>query len=122
MGVLAAHSNDPDCTLACCAPGTTKKVSTIVTPLAVDSSLFFIMAMRRRERKLPREVLRLIIQFAAVTEKRVVSVPAPDAFMPRNARRRPHQRFGGNMGGGGMATPDDLMIASLCIEDDSLPL
>ena len=82
------------------------------------------MAMQRREQKLPREVLRLIIKFAAIVETRVVS--APDAFMPINARRRPHQRFGGSRGsrGGGMAmgggAPDDLMVG-LCIEDDPLP-
>jgi hypothetical protein len=128
MGLLTSqHTGDPDC--ECCGPNTRKQVTTTVTPLGVASRYAFLLCLQRREQRLPRDIVRRIVLMAESVERRVVTTSVPQSFMPSNARRPRHQKFGSgsSMGGGaglrGGGDPSNSMsMAGLCIEDDGLPM
>ena len=113
MGLLQlAHTADPDC--ACCQPGQ-KRLVTQTTAMTADAKYAFLLCVRKRKDKFPREVLQNIFRAAELVERRVVTVPAESQyFMPANARRR-HAKIGG----GGDAV--NLEFAGLCMDDDDLP-
>ena len=106
MGIHTAPWGQPDC--VCCPPGARKGSVSRSVPPSLPARHAFLLAVRQR--KLPRDVLQRILQLAVVVEVHVV---APTRHVPFAATRRAisHPRCG----------PDELSMASLCLDADDAP-